>query len=150
MSNKASASVACTSMIGVASAVTGLQIIGNVCGQNFAKLITDVSTTGAGQVQCKSNIAVNIPYVGATHTGILTIPFVDESQYIGIAASTSTITSMVGVTARNGNKVNFITSAAQTWGTSTTTDNCIGKAYTAAAGESVTFHKFSDNLWFKV
>lgn len=150
MSNKASASSVCAAMIGIASAVTGLQITGNVCGQNFLKLIADVATTGAGQVQCRGNIAVNEPYVGTTHTGVLTIPLVDEGQCIGIAASTSTITSMIGVTARSGNRVNFITAAAQVWGTSTTTDNCIGKGYSAAAaGEIVTFHKFSDNLWYK-
>lgn len=149
MSNKASASSACTAMIGIASAVTGLQIVGNVCGQNFSKLIADVSTTGSGQVQCRGNVAVNVPYVGTTHTGALTIPLVDESQPIGVAASTSTITSMAGVTARAGNNVTFITAAAQVWGTSTTTDNCIGKAYSApSAGDVITFHKFSDNLWY--
>lgn len=149
MSNKASASSVCAAMIGIASAVTGLQIVGNVCGQNFLKLIADVATTGAGQVQCKGNVATNQPYVGTTHTGALTIPLVDESQYIGVAASTATITTMNGVTARAGNNVNFITGAAQVWGTSTTTDGCIGKAYSAAAaGELVTFHKFSDNLWY--
>jgi hypothetical protein len=136
-------------MLGIASAVTNLHISNNVCGSGFTKLITDVATTGAGQVQCKNNIATNIPYAGITPAGSVTLPFVDEDQIIGVAASTSTITSMAGVTARAGNKVTFVTAAAQSWGTSTASDNRIGKAYTApAAGDIITFHKFTDNLWY--
>ena len=149
MSNKASASSSCTSMIGIASTVTDLHIIGNVCGPNFVKLITDVSTVGAGEVVCKYNSAKFQPYVGATHTGVITVPLVDQSQMIGVAASTSTVTSITGVTARAGNEVTFITAAAQVWSTSAALDNRIGKSYTSpAAGDVITFHKFSDNLWY--
>jgi len=149
MCNKASASSSCTSMIGIASGVTNLQIVNNVCGMNFAKLITDVSATGEGQVQCRFNSSMNQPYIGTTHTGVVTIPLVDQGQFIGLAASTSTITAMTGLAARAGNSVTFITAAAQAWNTSAASDNRIGKAYSSpAAGDVITFHKFSDNLWY--
>lgn len=149
LSNTGEGAVSCPSFIGAVGDVTGLVIKDNCPGTNFAKLISDVGVTGAGQVQCKHNAPVNQPYVGATHTGALTIPLVDEGQCIGVAASTATITTMDGVTARAGNNVTFITAAAQVWGTSTTTNNCIGRGYSAAAaGEIVTFHKFTDNLWY--
>lgn len=147
--NTGSALAAVTAFIGINIAGTNIQITNNVAGENFAKLINDVSSTGNGQYICRNNIAVNLPYTGVTAAGTITLPILDEAQIVGLTVSTSTITSMSGLTARAGNKVSFITSGSQIWGTSTTTDNCIAKAYTStAAGDIITFNKFSDNLWY--
>lgn len=147
--NTGVASVACAAFIGVVGAVTNLVINGNSSGTNYTKLIADVGVTGAGQVQCKTNAAVNQPILSVTSTNTITLPLADEEQLIGLAAGTNTITSMIGVTARAGSRRTFVTDGAVSWGTTTALDNRIGKAYVStAAGDVITFYKFNDNLWY--
>lgn len=149
LNNTASGLAAVTAMIGINTAGTNIQIMGNVAGENIGKLIDDVLSTGSGQYVCKANMATNIPYIGVTATGSITIPIVDQGQLLGLTVSTNTITSMGGLTARGGNSVTFITGGAAAWGTSTSVDNRIGKSYvTTAAGDIITWHKFTDNLWY--
>jgi len=136
-------------MIAINGTQANLQIMGNVAGENYQNLIQDLGATGAGQLICRNNAAVNMPVVNLTAAAALTLPPLDEGQIMGMLTSTATITKMSGLGARSGNKVTFVTGGTVAWGTSTTTDNCIGKAYTStAAGDIITFHKYIDNLWY--
>jgi hypothetical protein len=149
--NKVAANSTIPAFLGIAGALTDCHVNGNSIGTNVTKLIDNVSATGAGQAICKDNSCYNQPALAVSAAATVTLPFADEQQIVAVSATGTPITEMNGVTARAGTKRTFIVDGAVTWATSSVANNKLGVGFgPTAAGDSVTWQKFGDNLWYVV
>lgn len=150
--NRGTATATMLAFIGVATTiVNNLHILNNSAGANYTRFIANVGSTGAGLGIMQGNISQNMPSVSVAAAASITLPFVDESQVVAISATATPITEINGILARAGRKVTFLVDGAVTFATSSVADNklAVGHGPTVANG-SVTWAKYSDNLWYVV
>jgi hypothetical protein len=150
--NRGTATATMLAFIGVATTiVSNLHILNNSAGANYTRLLTNTGSVGAGLGVMQGNVAQNTPSVAVSAAATITLPFTDESQVVAISATGTPITEINGILARAGRRVTFLVDGAVTFSTSAATDNKLGVAFgPTAANASVTWAKYSDNLWYVV
>lgn len=150
--NRGTATATMLAFIGVATTiVSNLHILNNSAGANYTRFLTNTGSVGAGLGLMQGNVSQNMPSVSVTAAATITLPFVDESQVVAISATATPITEMNGVLARAGRKVTFLVDGAVTFATSSVADNKLGVGHgPTSANGSVTWAKYSDNLWYVV
>ena len=151
-SNRGTATATMLAFIGVATAIVGnLHILNNTAGANYTRLLTNTGSTGAGLGIMQGNISQNMPSVSVSAAASITLPFTDESQVVAISATATPITEINGILARAGRRVTFLVDGAVTFATSSVADNKLGVGFgPTLANDSVTWAKYSDNLWYVV
>jgi len=150
--NRGTATAAMLAFIGVSTAIANnLHILDNSAGANYTRMLANAGSTGAGLGVMQGNVSQNTPSVTVSAAASITLPFVDESQIVGISATGTPITEINGILARAGRRVTFLVDGAVTFATSSVADNklAVGIGPTSA-NDSITWAKYSDNLWYIV